>query len=478
MAHRNSSIVLDLNDVKALDDLSETHDTVLLAITLGILPGAQRFAPIFEEIAASLSASGLDVGCAQIDVAGKFGLWERFGYLSYPTVIAYHGPGNFKKYVGPLREKEILAFLARQRLPAVSFIDSTSALDHLRGEHDTVAVAYLGLGDRVSREAFTEAAQKLKDEIVFCISNIADLASASLEEGISRIVVYKNVPEERSVLEGVGTLTVEAITTFVEAAARPLIWELLPELCKHFLEQPLPLGYLFVSSSHEGRQITNDFLPLARKYKDRIQFVLVKAAEFPDLCKQAHIDSHDLPSFSLRQPQQNRAYPLPRSNSDILHPDNVAAFIEDFLAGRAQPAIKSAPIPDTQGPLVEVVGLTYDEIVLNPKKDVLVEFYTPWCGPCKAILPVYEKLAALYAADEKARDLVTIAKVECEGNDVPDADVRGFPWFKLYPAGDKERPVTYEGEWNVKGWATFVMERGSHGVEVGVDDETGDGGSG
>lgn len=40
-----------------------------------------------------------------------------------------------------------------------------------------------------------------------------------------------------------------------------------------------------------------------------------------------------------------------------------------------------------------VVADTFDEIVNNPEKDVLVEFYSPWCGHCKNLEPTYTELA-------------------------------------------------------------------------------------
>lgn len=191
--------------------------------------------------------------------------------------------------------------------------------------------------------------------------------------------------------------------------------------------------------------------------------------DFPDLAEKMHLDSTQLPAFAIHEPSRNHKYPLNHRDDpqDRLRSEEVEVFVESFLTSKLKPSVKSQPIPSVQaGPVVEVVGLNYDDVVLDPNKDILVEFYTPWCAPCKALLPEYEQLASLYASDDKARDLVTITKLDYEANDVPDSDIRGFPWFKLYPAGRKESPVTYAGEYRVAAWARFISEKGAHGVDL------------
>ena len=61
-------------------------------------------------------------------------------------------------------------------------------------------------------------------------------------------------------------------------------------------------------------------------------------------------------------------------------------------AGKLEKLVKSEEPPeDNSGPVTVVTGKTFADIVLGGK-DVLIEFYAPWCGHCKKLAPGYEKV--------------------------------------------------------------------------------------
>jgi hypothetical protein len=55
------------------------------------------------------------------------------------------------------------------------------------------------------------------------------------------------------------------------------------------------------------------------------------------------------------------------------------------------------PGPPRPRPLQIVVGKSFDKIVKDVKKDVLLEVYAPWCGHCKQLDPIYKKLAKRFS---------------------------------------------------------------------------------
>jgi thioredoxin 1 len=81
--------------------------------------------------------------------------------------------------------------------------------------------------------------------------------------------------------------------------------------------------------------------------------------------------------------------------------------------------------------VAEVSDGSFDEEVLKSAVPVLIDFWAPWCGPCKAISPVVEELAGEY----KGRIKVVKMNVDDNPQTPSRYGVRGIPNLILFKGG-------------------------------------------
>merc|ERR1712241_1123680 len=138
-----------------------------------------------------------------------------------------------------------------------------------------------------------------------------------------------------------------------------------------------------------------------------------------------------------------------------LDEETMKSFVQSFIDGKLTPHLMTEEVPEDwdKNPVKVLVGKNFKEVALNAEKAVLVEFYAPWCGHCKQLAPIWDKLGEKYADSET----VVIAKMDSTANELEEVKVQGFPTIKLFKKGTNEI-VDYNGDRTVEGFSKFLDE--------------------
>jgi thioredoxin 1 len=84
-----------------------------------------------------------------------------------------------------------------------------------------------------------------------------------------------------------------------------------------------------------------------------------------------------------------------------------------------------------------VTDATFESDVLNSEKTILVDFWAEWCGPCRAVGPILDQIAAENA------DKIEIVKLNVDENPQTAAkyQITSIPAMKVYQKGEVVKTV-------------------------------------
>jgi thioredoxin 1 len=167
------------------------------------------------------------------------------------------------------------------------------------------------------------------------------------------------------------------------------------------LANPLPVILVLSSGSVDALQPTLD--QIARSEAGKLLVAKVNTSENPGIAQRFNANGGvKLVAWKSGAEQVSLDNPSP---------DQVTAVAEHLL-GRG-PAPKTVKQEDPAGEAAHPITVneaSFDQQVLRSSEPVLVDFWAPWCGPCRMVAPTLDKLSREYAGK------IRIAKLNVDEN--------------------------------------------------------------
>ncbi|KAG5675933.1 hypothetical protein PVAND_005790 [Polypedilum vanderplanki] len=423
----------------------------------------KALAPEYAKAAKILAEKESNVKLGKVDATEESDLAEEFQVRGYPTLKFFRN-GSPIEYNGGRQADDIVSWLLKKTGPAAKELDSVETAEALLKDNQVVVVGFFSDRESDNFKAFLAAANAV-DDYPFAITNNADVLK-KYEAKDGKIVLFKQFDEGKAVFDG--TFDEASIKKFVQSQAMPLVVDFNHESAQKIFGGDIKSHLLMFLSKEAGHfeKYVDAAKEIAKDFREKILFVSINADEEDHnrILEFFGMKKDEVPSMRIIQLQEDMAKFKPEKAD--LSADAIKDFVQKFLDGKLKQHLLSQELPEDwdKNPVKVLVSTNFDEVAFDKTKDVLVEFYAPWCSHCKQLAPIYDQLAEKF----KDNDAIVIAKMDATVNELEHTKIQSFPTLKLYKKGDNS-VVDFNGERTLEGLSKF-LESGGLEDAAGVPD--------
>jgi len=441
--------ILVLTDAN-FDEVIKEHEKILVEFYAPWCGHCKKLAPEYIKAAETLKADGSEIRLAKVDATEEKEVASRFEVKGFPT-LKWFVSGEAIEFNGGRTADEIVNWIKKKSGPPSSVLtgEEFEALQ----KNSKFAIVFFGEEGSDEFKTFEQLAS-LDDKNSF--NHVFD-ASVNAPEGLTRpgVAVFRKFDEPIVVHDG--EFTREALAEFIVNTSIPTLIEFSDEFIEPIFQAQNPALFLFVDKENEEhKKMIETVKETAVANKGRIIFAHsgVKDGIQQRLAEFVGTTETDLPRLLVLafNPSGIDKF-VYDGDLTALTVSDVEKFLTQFENGDLSKYLKSDEIPETNDePVKVIVGKSFNDFV-GGDDDVLLEFYAPWCGHCKALEPKYTELATELADVEG----LVIAKIDATANEIDGVSVQGFPTIKFFPKG-KTEALDFEGEREIDAFKKYLEE--------------------
>uniref|UniRef100_A0A453C0R5 Protein disulfide-isomerase n=1 Tax=Aegilops tauschii subsp. strangulata TaxID=200361 RepID=A0A453C0R5_AEGTS len=456
-------------DAGNFSEVVAKHEFIVVEFYAPWCGHCKELAPEYEKAASMLRKRDPPVVLAKVDAYDESNkeLKDKYKVHGYPAIkIIRKGGSDVSAYGGPRDAEGIVEYLTRQVGPAS--LEIRSAVDASRsiGDKGVVLVGVFPEFAGIQYENFMAVANKMRtDYDFFHTSDASILPRGDLTVKGPLLRLFKPFDE---LFVDSQDFDDDAIKKFIEVSGFPTVVTFDADPTNHkFIERyystPSAKAMLFLRFSDDRVEtFKSQMHEAARQLSgNNISFLIGDVSTADRAFEYFGLKESDVPLLLVLASTGKYLNPT-------MEPDQLIPWMKQYIVeyGNLTPYVKSEPIPKVNDqPVKVVVADNIDEIVFNSGKNVLLEFYAPWCGHCRKLAPILEEVAVSLQDDED----VVIAKMDGTANDIPtDFAVEGYPALYFYSSSGGDL-LTYDGQRTAKELISFIKKnRGAKAAAVEV----------
>ncbi|ESL05957.1 protein disulfide isomerase [Trypanosoma rangeli SC58] len=360
-----------------------------------------------------MAAKEIPSGAIMVDVdcTKEKKLAKKYSIQGFPTIILFRDGEEVEHYKGPRKSTDLVNYVKANVGPAVVYPSSAEELETLKEEHDAVCVGVTSDTESALSKALETSAKALRMKLKFAIITDPKILP---EEKPESIVVFRK-GGEKEIYEG--AMEVKELNSFLGISFLPFAGEISPKTYMNYAGISFPVGWVLLKpSGEESQELKPKLVDLGRKMRRQVVLLWADADQYGVASSLGLPEDAKYPAFVIAQGEDHFVHP----SAEPVTAESIEKFIVGFAEGKITKEIKSQPIPkvETVEGLTTIVAKTMDKH-LSSGKDILIEFFAPWCGHCKNLAPTYAKLAKELESSD-----VVIAAMDATANHVDQPFLR------------------------------------------------------